>query len=347
MKGFVSFHPIDLGFFDDLIAPLIAGKKVNPEAFVADAVRVRRNGWVARRYAVALDQLSQLAEAPKPDPGGNLWQRLKSNIEAIDFKPDEAARLAAKGFDADLHLDGRPFFIAENSAEKVADAVVAFTSAETSEAADAIARAQLGKIDPALPPLVEPAEIPDLGSDLAYRTDLLASLRIAHDLPRLAREGKPWTNGASAVSALPQVLPAHAVVLHGRAHPFWIAKDVDGLETICRAAGVPPPDCLSPAFRPFAEACEAFPSLKESLGLEMRSSPAVGAFVAPAEIGGLVDFLAGHGAKIIGAATRAGEGPMATSLLRKIKECAVYAQKRGLGYLEAAGVLPPERDAVS
>jgi hypothetical protein len=35
---------------------------------------------------------------------------------------------------------------------------------------------------------------------------------------------------------------------------------------------------------------------------------------------------------------------MATSLLRKIKECAVYAKKNGLGYLEASGVVPPERE---
>src|SRR5580765_1488780 len=147
MKGFVSFHPIDLAFFDDLVAPLVAGRKVNPESFLVDAIRVRRNGWVARRYVVALEQLAMSAEAPKPDPSGNLWQRLRSNIERIDFKPDEAARRAAKGFDADLHLDGRPFFIAENSAERVADAVLAFATAETAEAADTLARAQLGKLD--------------------------------------------------------------------------------------------------------------------------------------------------------------------------------------------------------
>jgi hypothetical protein len=140
------------------------------------------------------------------------------------------------------------------------------------------------------------------------------------------------------------VLPGGGGARPGRARPFWLALEVDGLETICRAAGVPPPDCLSPAFRPFAEACEAFPSLKDTLGLELKRSPGVGGFVAPAEIPQLIEFLAAHGARIIGAAARAGEGTMATSLLRKIKECAVYAQRRGFGYLEAAGVLPPERD---
>ena len=49
MKGYVSFHPVDLSFFDGLIAPLVAGQKVNPDAFLQQAANLRRNGWVARR----------------------------------------------------------------------------------------------------------------------------------------------------------------------------------------------------------------------------------------------------------------------------------------------------------
>jgi hypothetical protein len=94
----------------------------------------------------------------------------------------------------------------------------------------------------------------------------------------------------------------------------------------------------------FAEACESFPTLKASLRLEMSRPKDVGAFVAPAEVPQLIEFLGAQGTRIIGAAARAGEGPMATSLLRKIKECAVYAKKNGLGYLEASGVIPPERE---
>jgi hypothetical protein len=132
--------------------------------------------------------------------------------------------------------------------------------------------------------------------------------------------------------------------MHARVAPFWLARDVDGLETICRAAGVRAPDCLSPAWRVFAGACEEYPALKESLGLELRRPRDVGAFVAPGEVGQLLVFLGDHGARIIGAATRGGEGAMATALLRKIKECAVYAQRHGCGYLEGSGILPPERD---
>ena len=349
MKGFVSFHPLDLALFDDLIAPLVAGRKVNPESYLAEAPRIRTSGWVARRYAVSLQRWVDVAEAPKADPSSNLWQRLRSNLERIDFKPEEAARRAARAFDPDLHLDGRPFFIAENSAERVAAAVDAYVDAGSEAGADNVARDQLARMDPELARIVEPADIADISSDLLYRDELLGDLKSLHDLGRLARDGKLWSRDGEpprpAIAAIPDELPWRAIAVHARVRPFWLGRDVDGLETICKAAGVAPPNCLSPAWRPFAESCETFPSLRETLGLELRQARAVGAFVAPSEIGALLDFLAAHGARIIGAAARAGEGPMATSLLRKIKECALYAQRRGFGYLEAAGVLPPERDA--
>ncbi|HZN54299.1 MAG TPA: hypothetical protein VFB67_03185, partial [Candidatus Polarisedimenticolaceae bacterium] len=75
MKGLVSFHAVDVAFFDTLIAPLAGGGKVNPEEFLQRAAVVRRNGWSARRFAIALAQLAESAEAPRPEPGSNLWQR--------------------------------------------------------------------------------------------------------------------------------------------------------------------------------------------------------------------------------------------------------------------------------
>ncbi len=348
MKGYVSFHPVDLSFFDELITPLVAGRKVNPEEFLQRAARVRRTGWIARRFATALEQLAEAAQAPAPDPTANPWRRLRANLERMDYRPDEMARRAARGFDPDLHLDGRPFFIVEGSAEKVANAVDAYASADSDDAAERIARDQVVRFDADLARSFEPADMSELASDLGYRGDLLGLLKKVYDLARTAREGRSWSDGEGpprpASEALPEELPWRALSLHARVVPFWLGRDVDGLETICRAAGVPAPDCLGPAWRLYAEACEEFPVMRDSLGLELKRTRDVGAFVAPGEIDQLLLFLSTQGARIIGAAARAGEGPMATALLRKIKECAAYAQRHGRGYLEASGVLPPERD---
>jgi hypothetical protein len=348
MKGYVSFHPIDLSFFDELIAPLVAGRKVNPDDFLRRAVLLRRNGWVARGFAVAVEQFAAAAEPPKSDPGASPWQRLRANLEKMDYRPDALATKAALGFDPELHLDGRPFFITEGSAERVAATVDAYVAAESDVAAAKIARDQVARIDADLAREIGPAEIPEPSSDLGYRSDLLRLLTKIHELARLAREGRTFAGDddsapRAATEALPDELPWRAVAMHARGTPFWIARDVDGLETICRAAGVRAPDCLSPAWRVFAEACEAFPPLKDSLGLELRRPNDVGAFVSPSEIGELLSFLSDHGARIIQAAAKGGEGAMATALLRKMKECAIFAQKKGWGYLEASGILPPER----
>ena len=39
MRGTVSFHPVDMQLFDELILPLLAGSKVNPEKYLAACLR--------------------------------------------------------------------------------------------------------------------------------------------------------------------------------------------------------------------------------------------------------------------------------------------------------------------
>jgi hypothetical protein len=116
---------------------------------------------------------------------------------------------------------------------------------------------------------------------------------------------------------------------------------VDGLATICAMADVRPPDFLGGAGRLFEKAVAKLP-LATTMSRELTEPKDVGAYVEPARVPDLLDFLTMHGARIIRAAARAGEGPLAEGVLRKVKECAVYAEKRGVGYLEASGIAPPE-----
>jgi hypothetical protein len=138
--------------------------------------------------------------------------------------------------------------------------------------------------------------------------------------------------------------PWRAVKLHARAVPFWQGRDVDGLETICRAAKIEPPACLKPAHALFTEACQEFPGFGESLPMEIAGECGVGAYVQPDEVPDLLDFLNDHGAAMIRVASKYGEGPACTVLLRKIKECAAYARRHRLGYLEASGIPTPDQE---
>jgi hypothetical protein len=346
MRGVVSFHPVDVAFFDEIVGPLWEGGKINPEAYLRDALRLRHVWWEARRFVRGLEHLAEGAAAPEAPGGGNLWQRVRTRLETYDHRPDPRAITAARHFDRDLHARGRPFFVAEGSAERVADAVERYREAAGNAEAAELAREQLRKLDPALVDAVEPVDGYELAADLIHRNDLLKELKEVFDLGRAVASGGSWPSAGGpsrpAAEAAAAEIPFRAVRLHGRIHPFWIGDDVDGLESICRAAGVPAPDCLSPAWRLFAPVIGTVPALRDRLGLELRGPRDAAGLVLPPEVGSLLQFLEDHGARIIQAAARAGEGPAATALLRKIKECAVYASRRGLGYLEASGVEPPD-----
>jgi hypothetical protein len=346
VKGTISFHPLDLTIFDDLLSPLLSGKKVNPEKFVADAIRIRRNSWQARRYPRALETAIASAEPPPADPEAGLWQGLRARMERYDYEPSEVAKRAVEVVEPDLHLRGRPFFVAEAAPERVVEAVDAFAAAPSAEAADGIAKAQLAKLDPVLARDLEPEDGPPVSSEMAFRSDLLAELTRLHELAGASRQSQTWSKGEGAGKPAIQVLQGElawrSVSLHARVVPFWSAVDVDGIETVCRATGIDPPGVLAPPWRLFPDAIEEFPSLRESLHAELASIRDVGAFVSAADVPELLDFVSRNGARIIGAATKQGEGAACKTLLRKIRECASFAARHGFGYLEASGIPDPD-----
>lgn len=346
MRGLLSFHPVDVRFFDEMIGPLAAGGKVNPERFVAEAVRLRKTWWQVRRHLRALESALAASAPPPPDRSANVWTRVRSTFDRFDFRPEEVSRLATRCVEPDLHLDGRPFLVGETSAARVAKTVDRYVHAQSTEEVEAIAKEQLDRLDAEIGKHLVPEDGTELSPDLLHRSDLLADLTAVRNLAEAARKGGTWNEGSSpgrpAAEVLREELAWRGVHLHSRIVPFWLGRDVDGLETVCRAAGVRPPDALVPARRLFAGPCEEFPSFGASLGIEILRPRQVGAFVPPEEVPGLNEFLAEAGARIIQVAAREGEGPACTTLLRKIRECTTYAAQNGLGYLEASGILPPD-----
>jgi hypothetical protein len=332
MRGLISFHPVNRDFFETVIEPLVAGEKIDPDDYIDRALGARKAAWESLRYKAALEGYFDLLVPPGPPEEGSMWQKIKARLEELDFTPDPVAKLIGQKIDPELHLHGRPFLITEGSAESVSSMVDRYREAEGEAAVRSLVREQLARIGPGLPEEVEPAEIERVEPDMVYRRELLAALKEIHDMAAAARSGE----------SPPHELPWRSLELHSRVVPFWTGRDVDGLETICRASEVEPPGCLSPAWRPFARICEEFPALGEALKLELDGPRDLGAYVAPEEIADLLTFLNTEGARIIQAAARHGEGATCTTLLRKIRECASYAARHGSGYLEASGIRPPE-----
>jgi hypothetical protein len=342
MKATVSFHPVDLAFFDETLAPLAAGRPVDPEPYIKKALRLREISWHAGRFPRTLDSIRQSAGPPKPQPGDGLLKQLRIRLEQFDYRPDEITWRVLKAVEPALHIHGRPFFITDGSATRVADLVDAYLDVSEPKAAEIIAREQLGKLDQRLPDLVELEEEDALPSRGETRAELLSEGKDLSDLVRAAREQRVWESGEgparSALTVFCEELPWRAVTMHARQSPFWTARDAEGLETLCRAVGMPAPDPLVPPARLFAEAIEELPDLKGAVQIEISRPRDVGGYVSPADVPELLRYLNTQGARMIAAATRRGLGGEIAVHLRKIKECATYAERHSLGYLEAAGV---------
>jgi hypothetical protein len=344
MKGLVSFHPVDLEFFDGLIAPLVAGEKVNPEFYLEIALRLRETVWLNQRYLAALDALRERIEPPAAPAAGTVWEKVRTRLERFDHRPDPLVQTVAQKIDPDVHLHGRPFLITEGSADVVGSVADEFLEADDEDSVRALITVQLMRVSRELPRELAPAEFGELPPKMAFRSELLGSLKEIYDIAQAARKDEHWGRASGprkpAAEVLAQELPWRAVHLHSRAVPYWIARDVDGLATVCRAAGVKPPDCLVSANRLVAGALEPFSELAPSPGNELDEGTAIGGFVAPANIDELLAFLNAEGSRIIQAATRQGVGSTCSNLLRKIRECVHYAARHGAGYVEACGIEP-------
>ncbi len=344
MQGTISFHPIRVDVFERLIEPLVGGEKVNPEDYLDAALGLRQATWHAQGISAALERVLKEMKPPPLPSAGTAWEKIRARLERFDHKVDPLARLASRLVEPDLHLRGRPFFITEGSVQRVADVVDDYLAAGDGPAVESLAREQLIRLDRELGKQLVSEEVPPLPPAMSYRSELLRSLQELHDLARAARRGTSW--GAAldvrepALGVLVRELPHRALWFHSRVVPFWTAENVDGLETVCRAAGVLPPPCLLSARSLFARTCGEFPALGDALHVELDSDRDLGAFVAPRDVPELLDFLTLQGGRIIQVATRHGAGDVCASVLRKIKECAAYAARHEMGYLEASGIGP-------
>lgn len=345
MRRLISFHAADVEFFDTVIDPLVAGGKINPESFLSSALSLRSSSRQAEKYRIALELLLEQAAPPPPPEDGTLWDRVRTRLERFDHKPSELVRLVARKIEPDLHLRGRPFFVTEGSADRVAALVDEYRKAPGASAVDSLVREQLVRLDPGLGKEVEPEDIGELSPDGSYRAELLRELKDLYEMAGAGRQGLEWgragTGRGPAREMLERELPWRAVRLHAMGSPFWVGYDVDGLEGLAQAAGTPPPDFLVPPRRLFLAASEVCPELYDQLGVELKSPQSVGGFVAPGDVSDLLEYLGTYGSRIIQVATRHGEGPVVKTLLRKMRECASYAALRGAGYLEASGIAPP------
>jgi hypothetical protein len=350
MRGAVAFLPVSPAAFAASLDRLLAGHESDPVVLTEAASSYRRVARVASRYTRAVERSLETASPPPLPETGPLWRRIKARLDRMEYRIEPWLARLADHVDPELHLHGRPLFVTEGSADAVAQAVDEYLAAGGAATAESVALAQLARLDAEAARRIAALDGPAAGTDLPYRSRFNSGLRRLVELSRrVRRSGSDAGTGAGAWrpaddGAVAAELAWRAVSLFGRTVPVWIARDLDGLATVCRMAGTPVPTVLVPPFELFDAALEAIPALRPALRVEMERPRDVGAWAAPADVPQLLQFLHDRGARLIQAAARHGEGEACATLLHKIRECAAFAARHRLGYLEAAGVDRVEDD---
>jgi hypothetical protein len=276
-----------------------------------------------------------------------MWDKIKTNLARFDHRPPSSSAAPRWRSTRPLHWEGRPFFVSDGALDRIADIVEAYREAPSETEAGMLAQQQLAKLDPSWARRStgrravdrQRSPVPPGPARTAQAAPRHRPRRARRRGVAIARRRQP-----PAVEVLCDELPWRAVHLHSRVVPVL---ERAATSMAWRRSAAPPtsrrPTPLVPAWRLFADSCEQTPALKDRLpsraglaarrrGLRSHRRPCPTLLVVPRAI-------AAHGSSP--RAARAGEGPAAGALLRKIKECATYAAKEGFGYLEASGIEPP------
>ena len=133
----ISFHPVDVAFIHEHILPFVRGERDIGD-LVAQAVRLAKVRYRANAWGLGLLRLDQAMHEmqrkalAKTVSGGakrgwcaRLFSRSPSPAE--DNLP---ATVGVPGFDPQVHVWGRPFFIAHDAPAEISRAIDAYMAAE-------------------------------------------------------------------------------------------------------------------------------------------------------------------------------------------------------------------------
>ncbi|GLZ07844.1 hypothetical protein Acsp03_53100 [Actinomadura sp. NBRC 104412] len=148
-----SFHPVDLELIESRVLPYLAGHGEDDaiDDLVGRAVSLRKTRFRAKAWALGV----------------------------LEHKPD--------GFDSELHLWGRPFFIV--GSDRIAEDVQRYLAAADG-GVDALAREMIARLDPALVGRIEPDQSGTLPGDDALAQSLGSALRILRAAAVALRAGE-------------------------------------------------------------------------------------------------------------------------------------------------------------
>ena len=375
----VSVYAVDPALFADTLVPAVLGEPAPALGAFLDraarlgAVAARANAWGLR--VVALDreiEERQFDVGPervlrRPRRFGVLRGLLGGT--AYDEVRVTPRASGIPGFDADLCVWGRPFFVVGDTTDDVLDGVERYLACADPEAdleaADAVARSMIDRLDDGharLPPDLAPEvvdvvgtfrpfldhlpeagadrtlDVADVRRDLAGQVDLLRDAwRRRHTDDRLGDDRLPE---AVPASDLTRDLPLALVGLGACVLPGWMGRGYVWPTTLLPESGVRVSDLFETPAGLFGPLVQAHPALGERLCATIGDHGRLGGYVRPERVSELRARIEAHEAEIVAAFGGDDFGGAAdpAAVYKKLIEPVAFAERHGCGVLEAEGV---------
>src|SRR5262245_63308057 len=154
----ISYHPVDVAFLRDRVAPYVRGKgnldDVIPDMGRIEKVRGRAGAWALKVVDIYHKEVQRQRDA---EEFARSAARSAVAGKSVARPKKVPARPLPGWFDPDLHVWGRPFFITARTPEEVSDRIDRYCAAGSDAEVDALAREEVARLNPTLAQRMGPA----------------------------------------------------------------------------------------------------------------------------------------------------------------------------------------------
>jgi hypothetical protein len=375
----ISNHAVDTTFIQGKLIPALMNG-TNLDDYWAKAARLSLVSHHAKQQALRVMKLSwdvsERQRAATPEQIIRTPKKL-SLLQKLMGKPAfEETKILSKstglpGFDSDLAVWGRPFFIIADNARESLDTLAKYLAANPNDSADVQrivgdvlstlerARNQLPKdlhpaalvvLDEAYPLADhlsadnDEAEPPDVAASAQYLGQLLAALQEAwhHRHTDKSIENDVFQEAAPANQLAAQI-PYYLINLSSQLLPGWIGRGHVWPTALFEKIGVDVSHVFETPSALFADMVKAYPAIEENFSTTIYENWCLGGYVPPNKVSQLDALLKQHRKDLILAwsdeKSLSEEEVQAWSTdYIKIVEPVTLALENGYGFIEATEV---------
>jgi hypothetical protein len=317
----VSYHPIDLAFVDEVIAPYIAGKKSIDDAVTRactrEVCRYRAKAWALGVFD-AMMKRSQKSKKKGPE----------------------------STFDSSLHVWGRPFLIDADTPEGVSSAIDRYLTAKTNGQVDKIAKEMVARIDGKLKVTPNMENGPAKKKDLP--TVVLRDLDVLPDVFAAARKGAktmklPSGDDGDPAEILASSAPLLVLAFASRFRPGWMDRGYVWPTHLMHEAKLPTEKFFEPPARLFGPLLDELPKpvakkVRAGLYPSIVQNYMVGGLVRAERVPALRKLLRDKREKLLAKPKKQQWDDECKVSLQKLDEALADAERRGLAFVEATEV---------